>query len=91
MRSDSPAAIQTTLDTLLTLVDEAIAAANSGITAELEHGDVSAARHALNAAHEYREFRERVLYVTRGWTQLQLPPEDRTFAKIARIARGEKA
>jgi hypothetical protein len=79
-------AIQTTLDTLLVQVDEAIGAANAAVTVALERGDVGAAREALETSHEYSEYRERVVYARRGWIDLQLPPEDRTAASIARIA-----
>lgn len=91
MRSDPRAAIQATLETLLAQTDEAIARADAAVDAALKRGEVGAARRALNSVHECGEFRERVLYVTHGWTQLQLPPEDRTLARIARIARGRKA
>ena len=90
MRRDPRADIQATLETLLAQTDEAITRADAAVGAALKRGDVGAARRALNSVHDCGEFRDRVLYVTNGWTQLQLPPEDRTFARIARIARGQK-
>lgn len=87
MRRDPRADIQATLETLLAQTDEAIARADAAVDAALKRGDVGAARRALNSIHDCGEFRDRVLYVINGWTQLQLPPEDRT---LARIARGQK-
>ncbi len=87
MQSDPRAAIQATLETLLAQTDEATARANAAVDGALKRRDVVAAREALNAVHECAEFRERVLYVTRGWKAVHLPACESTVSRVARTQK----
>jgi len=87
MRTDPRAAIQATLDILLAQTDEAAARANAAVDGALKRRNVVAAREALNAVHECAEFRERVLYVTRGWKAVHLPAGESTASKAVRTQK----
>ncbi len=89
MRTDPRAAIQATLDLLLTETDEATARASAAVDVALKRRDVVAAREALNAVHECAEFRERVCYVIRGWKNVRLPAGEVTASRVARAQKPE--